>query len=192
LLGSAFVRATTGFDQGLVKFETEHFLPIYRALNEANVPFLIIGGQACALWSLGYQDRSPKLKQFFSYATRDLDFCATSKNDVTATAEALEVEPQFPRKRDASQEIALQCYRKHGVRIERAIPAHVLAENAAGRLENFVMKQLPRELMTLEKLREKMSRTPEIRQDSRRHDKARPIKRAVRPNAEAVFRFFID
>jgi hypothetical protein len=110
LLRSAFVRATTGFDQGLVKFETEHFLPIYRALNEANVPFVIIGGQACALWSLRYQDRSPKLKQFFPYATGDLDFCATSKKDVTAMAEALEVEPQFPRKRDASQEIALLRY----------------------------------------------------------------------------------
>ncbi len=110
LLGSALVRAATGFHQGLVKFETEHFLPIYRALNEASVPFVIIGGQACALWSLRYQDRSPKLKQFFPYATRDLDFCATSKKDVTATAEALEVDPQFPRKRDASQEIALLRY----------------------------------------------------------------------------------
>jgi hypothetical protein len=271
LLGSALVRAATGFDQGLVKFETEHFLPIYRALNKVNAAFVIIGGQACALWALRYQDRSPKLKHFFPYATRDLDFCATSRKDVTATAEALEVEPRFPRKHDASQEIGLlkyelsngavivqflrgsyqlsaeeiirrkrefhwdkhglvlwvmhpihcledklglvcrmdqserqdlrhlkmalyfvplfitdalldggtdavldmcqhilklakssrlglQCYRKHGVRIERAIPGHVLAENATGKLEKFVMKQLPRELMTLEKLREKISR----------------------------------
>jgi hypothetical protein len=52
-----------------------------------------------------YQDRSPKLKQFFPYTTRDLDFCATSKKDVTATAGALEVEPQFPRKRDACRKL---------------------------------------------------------------------------------------
>jgi len=54
--------------------------------------------------------------------------------------------------------LGLRCYRRHGVRIERAIPAHVLEKNAAGKLENFVMKQLPRELLTLEKLREKVSK----------------------------------
>jgi hypothetical protein len=86
------------------------FLPIHRALHDAGKSFVIIGGQACCLWARYYASRARRLRDLQPYTTKDLDVCAASKDDVQATADALNVAPGFPRKRAASPELGVLKY----------------------------------------------------------------------------------
>jgi hypothetical protein len=88
----------------------DRFAPIYRALLSNNTSFVIIGGQACALWAQQFDQTNLELRNFYPYVTRDLDLCATTKNDVSAAGNALHVKPQFPRKCAASSELGILKY----------------------------------------------------------------------------------
>jgi hypothetical protein len=88
----------------------DRFVPIYRALLSSGSSFVIIGGQACALWAKQFDETNLELRNFYPYVTRDLDLCASTKLEVNAAANALHVTPQFPRKRAASPELGILKY----------------------------------------------------------------------------------
>jgi hypothetical protein len=89
----------------------DRFVPIYRALLDNGISFVIIGGQACALWAKQYDEANRRLRDFYPYATRDLDLCAATKNDVSKAGNALHVTPLFPPKNTASPELGILKYR---------------------------------------------------------------------------------
>ena len=89
----------------------DRFVPIYRALLASDTSFVIIGGQACALWAKQFDQTNLQLRNFYPYVTRDLDLCATTKRDVSAVGSALRVKPQFARKGIASPELGILKYR---------------------------------------------------------------------------------
>ena len=94
----------------MTRHPVDRFVPIYRALQESGVSFVIIGGQACCLWARQYDDTNLRLRDFYPYVTRDLDLCATTKDDVSAAGNALHVTPLYPPKRTASPELGILKY----------------------------------------------------------------------------------
>jgi hypothetical protein len=88
----------------------DRFIPIYHALQDSGVSFVIIGGQACCLWARQYDETNPGLRDFYPYVTRDLDLCATTKDDVSAAGSALQVTPLFSPKGIASPELGVLEY----------------------------------------------------------------------------------
>jgi hypothetical protein len=54
----------------------------------SDTSFVIIGGQACALWAKQFDQTNLQLRNFHPYVTRDLDLCTTTKRDVSAVASA--------------------------------------------------------------------------------------------------------
>jgi hypothetical protein len=79
-------------------------------LQTCGISFVIIGGQACALWATLYDETNIELRKFHPYMTRDLDLCASTKQDVQAAGNALQIVPAFARKRDASPELGILTY----------------------------------------------------------------------------------
>lgn len=75
--------------------ETEalDYLPIYQVLHKKGIDFVIIGGQACNIWSLVYQSVESGLNDFLPFTSRDLDICANSQRDVIVLAKALRERP---------------------------------------------------------------------------------------------------
>ena len=94
----------------MTRHSLDRFVPIYHALQDSGVSFVIIGGQACCLWARQYDETNLGLRDFYPYVTRDLDLCATTKDDVSAAGSALHVTPLYPRKRAASPELGILKY----------------------------------------------------------------------------------
>jgi len=92
-------------------FEARHFLPIYAALNRAHIDYLIVGGQACNLWALMYEDRVPDLKSLRPYTTKDLDVWSRYQTDVVTTAELLHVAPTLADPGSAAPDMGHFTYR---------------------------------------------------------------------------------
>jgi hypothetical protein len=92
------------------RLPVDKFVPIYQALQASKVSFVIIGGQACALWARLYDEANPDLLEFQPYVTRDVDLCASTKQDVYAAGNALRVEPKFFQKGSASPELGILTY----------------------------------------------------------------------------------
>ena len=89
----------------------DRFVPIYRALLSNSTSFVIIGGQACALWAKQFDQTNLQLRNFYPYVTRDLDLCVATRHDVSVAGNALHVEPKFARKGVASPELGILKYR---------------------------------------------------------------------------------
>jgi hypothetical protein len=96
---------------GSSRFEAHHFVPIYRALQQAGVDFIIIGGQACNLWALMYEKQEPALKTLRPYTTRDLDIWSGSQKAVSATAEILHVKPKLNEPDSSAPDMGHFIYR---------------------------------------------------------------------------------
>jgi hypothetical protein len=99
------------------RYDVDRFVPIYRALANSGISFVIIGGQACALWAKQYDGDNKKLRQFYPYTTLDLDLCAAKRDDVLKAGKALHVEPVFPRKNMASPELGVLEYTLEGGKV---------------------------------------------------------------------------
>jgi hypothetical protein len=69
------------------------YLPIYKALHEKQIKFVVVGGQACNIWSVLYGSSEPELKQYEPFTSKDLDVYSRSQNDVVVLAEAVQEQP---------------------------------------------------------------------------------------------------
>jgi hypothetical protein len=69
------------------------YLPIYKALHEQQINFVVIGGQACNIWSVLYGRSEPELKQYKPFTSKDLDVYSESRNDVVVLAQAVQEQP---------------------------------------------------------------------------------------------------
>jgi hypothetical protein len=65
------------------------YLPIYQALHQKQIDFVVIGGQACNIWAVLYLDSEPALKEYEPFTSMDLDIYSGSQNDVVVLAKAL-------------------------------------------------------------------------------------------------------
>jgi hypothetical protein len=62
--------------------EPEAYFGIYRGLRQANVDFVVIGGQACNIWALLYEDS--ELAKERPYTSTDVDVYSKRQADVFA------------------------------------------------------------------------------------------------------------
>jgi hypothetical protein len=69
------------------------YLPIYKALHEKQIKFVVIGGQACNIWSVFYLSSEPELKQYEPFTSKDLDVYSSSLDDVAVLAKAVQEKP---------------------------------------------------------------------------------------------------
>jgi hypothetical protein len=69
------------------------YLPIYKALHERHINFVVIGGQACNIWSVLYGSSEPELKQYKPFTSKDLDVYSKSRNAVVVLAQAVQEQP---------------------------------------------------------------------------------------------------
>ena len=69
------------------------YLSIYKALHEKLIDFVVIGGQACNIWSVLYLGSEPKLKEYKPFTSEDLDLYSKSQKDVEVLAKAVQEEP---------------------------------------------------------------------------------------------------
>jgi hypothetical protein len=65
------------------------YLPIYQALHDKQIDFVVIGGQACNIWAVFYLDAEPALKEYEPFTSMDLDIYSESQNDVVVLARAI-------------------------------------------------------------------------------------------------------
>jgi len=130
----------------------DRFVPIYRALGTAGTHFVIIGGQACALWAKQYDEGNPSFDAFRPYVTKDLDLCATGKNSVAVAAKALDLPPHYAPKGSASPEMGVLRYLIDG----RPVPIqilwkgyHVTAKEIIEREQRYLWKDYGLELAVM-------------------------------------------
>jgi hypothetical protein len=81
-------------------YGVDQFVPAYQALKRSKIDFVVVGGQACALWATMYDSD----KDFSHYTTKDFDACTRSKDDVSTVAKLLKVTPLISPKAAPSPE----------------------------------------------------------------------------------------
>jgi len=67
------------------------YFDIYRGLLQAKVDFVVIGGQACNIWALLYEDS--ELAKERPYTSTDVDVYSKRQADLIAASEQFQVEP---------------------------------------------------------------------------------------------------
>jgi len=71
--------------------EPAAYFDIYRGLLQAKVDFVVIGGQACNIWALLYEDS--ELAKERPYTSTDVDVYSKRQADLIAASEQFQVEP---------------------------------------------------------------------------------------------------
>lgn len=76
-----------------VEHEVGYYIPIYQKLLAAGIDFVIIGGQACNIWALLFEDEEPDLTQHVPFTSSDVDLYSRNQSDISKAAKLLKVEP---------------------------------------------------------------------------------------------------
>jgi hypothetical protein len=59
-------------------FELNALHSVFRAINEANLDLVLVGGHAVSYYAAKYYDRCPELLSFFPLRSKDADWIGTS------------------------------------------------------------------------------------------------------------------